>query len=414
VLHAQTRELGFLPVVVPEIDRAAGKLNADLRFAGKLGAPEIEGSLVLEEGELDMYAVNLQLREIGLRADLKGTGLTMAAKARAGKGTAEVNGALEWRNRLPFGQIKLKGENLELVNVPEAQVSVSPDLRFRIDGRKIGVDGAVRVPHAFLTPADLSGAVLPSSDEVLVGEEPESDENRFEVTVGVQLVLGKDVRVDSYGLVARIEGNIAAYVAPNEASTATGELKIAEGKYSAYTRELDIERGRLIFTGGLVSDPGVDMRASKEFPEATVGVNVRGTLRNPRLSFWSDPQLPQTQIASLIVTGGKLESFQNDNQAGAKPGRDELLAQGSAILANQLGEQLGVDVGDIHLESDTNDQTRLVLGRYLSPRFYVSYGISLTEAINTLKLRYTINDRWTIEGEAGEHRSADLEWKIER
>jgi translocation and assembly module TamB len=356
----------------------------------------------------------MQLREIGLRADLKGTGLKLEARARAGKGVAEVAGGLEWRERLPFGQIKFKGENLELVNVPEAQVSVSPDLRFRIDGRKIGVDGAVRVPHAFLTPADLSGAVLPSSDEVLVGEEAADEDSRFEVTVGVQLVLGKDVRVDSFGLKARVEGNIAAYVAPDEVSTATGELKIAEGKYSAYTRELDIERGRLIFTGGPVSDPGVDMRASKEFPEATVGVNVRGSLRNPRLSFWSDPQLPQTQIASLIVTGGKLESFQNDNQAGSKPGRDELLAQGSAIIANQLGEQLGVDVGDIHLESDVNDQTRLVLGRYLSPRFYVSYGISLTEAINTLKLRYTINDRWTIESEAGEHRSADLEYKIER
>lgn len=413
-LHAQTRELAFLPVVVPEIDRAAGKLNTDLEFGGTLGAPEIEGSLVLEEGELDLYTVNLQLREIGLRADLKGTGLTLAAKTRAGKGTAEVNGGLEWRNRLPFGQIKLKGENLELVNVPEAQVSVSPDLRFRIDGRKIGVDGAVRVPHAFLTPADLSGAVLPSSDEVLVGQEPETDEGRFEVTVGVQLVLGKDVRVDSFGLKARIEGNIATYVAPNEVSTATGELRVAEGKYAAYTRELDIERGRLIFTGGAVSDPGIDLRTTKEFPEATVGVNVRGTLRNPKLSFWSDPQLPQSQIASLIVTGGKLESMQDPNQTNAKPGRDELLAQGSAVLANQLGEQLGVDVGDVYLESDTNDQTRLVLGRYLSPRFYVSYGISLTEAINTLKLRYTINDRWTIESEAGEHRSADLEWKIER
>jgi translocation and assembly module TamB len=413
-LHAQTRELGFVPVLVPEIDRAAGKLNADLEVGGTLGVPEIEGSLILDEGELDLYAVNLQLREIGMRADLKGTGLKLDAKARAGKGAVEVSGGLEWRNRLPFGQIKLKGDNLQLINVPEAQVAVSPDLRFRIDGRKIGVDGAVRVPHAFMTPADLSGAVLPSSDEVLVGSEPREDESRFEVTVGVQLVLGNDVRVDSYGLKARIEGNIAAYVAPDEVSTATGELKIAEGKYAAYTRELDIERGRLVFTGGPVSDPGVDMRASKEFPEATVGVNVRGTLRNPRLSFWSDPLLPQSQIASLIVTGGKLESFQDPGASDARPGRDELLAQGSAILANQLGEQLGVDVGDIYLESDLNDQTRLVLGRYLSPRFYVSYGISLTEAINTLKLRYTINDRWTIESEAGEARSADLEYKIER
>ena len=91
-LDAQTRGLAFIPVLVPEIDRAAGKLAADLKFAGTLGVPEIEGSLVLEEGELDLYAVNMQLRDIGMRVDLKGTGLTLAAKARAGKGTAEVSG----------------------------------------------------------------------------------------------------------------------------------------------------------------------------------------------------------------------------------------------------------------------------------------------------------------------------------
>ena len=215
-LEAETRELGFLPLIVPEIDRAAGKLQANLRLGGTLGLPEISGSLVLNEGELDMYTVNMQLREISLRVDLADNALKLTASLGAGKGTAEMAGNLEWRKRQPFGQLKFKGENLELVNVPEARVLVSPDLRFRIDGRKIGVDGAVRVPSAFLTPADLSGAVLPSSDEVIVGREPEGDDKGFEVTTGIQLVLGKDVRVDSYGLEARIEGNVAAYAAPNE------------------------------------------------------------------------------------------------------------------------------------------------------------------------------------------------------
>ena len=413
-LRAETRELGFVPLFEPEIDRAAGKLQADLRLAGTLGLPEIAGSLVLTEGELDMYAVNMQLRAIALRVDLADNALKLVANLHAGKGVAELAGNLEWRDRQPFGQLKFKGENLELVNVPEARVLVSPDLRFRIDGRRIGVDGAVRVPTAFLTPADLSGAVLPSSDQVIVGTEAGAAGEGFEVTTGIQLVLGKDVRIDSYGLKARIEGNVAAYAAPNEVSTATGELRIAEGKYSAYTRELDIERGRLIFSGGALTDPGVDLRASKQFPEALVGVNVRGTLRNPRLSFWSDPSLPQSQIASLILAGGQFGALQGPGGVGTQDNRDQLLAQGSAILASQLGQQLGLNLEEVRVESDINDQTRLILGRYLSPRFYVSYGISLTEAINTLKLRYTISDRWTIRSEAGENRSADLEYKIER
>ena len=42
------------------------------------------------------------------------------------------------------------------------------------------------------------------------------------------------------------------------------------------------------------------------------------------------------------------------------------------------------------------------------------YGVSLAESINTVKLRYTLGDRWTIKTEAGENRSADLVYTIER
>jgi hypothetical protein len=32
-------------------------------------------------------------------------------------------------------------------------------------------------------------------------------------------------------------------------------------------------------------------------------VNVRGTLREPRLSFFSEPSVPQSQIVSLLLAG---------------------------------------------------------------------------------------------------------------
>ena len=55
-----------------------------------------------------------------------------------------------------------------------------------------------------------------------------------------------------------------------------------------------------------------------------------------------------------------------------------------------------------------------MLGKFLSPRLFISYGISLTESINTLKLRYTISDRWVIKTESGENQSADIEFTVER
>jgi len=40
--------------------------------------------------------------------------------------------------------------------------------------------------------------------------------------------------------------------------------------------------------------------------------------------------------------------------------------------------------------------------------------VSLTEAINTLKLRYSIGDRWVIRTESGGRQSIDVEYTIGR
>ena len=167
-------------------------------------------------------------------------------------------------------------------------------------------------------------------------------------------------------------------------------------------------RGRLLFNNGPLNDPGIDLRAQKVFPDVTAGVNVRGTLRAPRMTFFSEPAISQSQIVSLILAGGSLDSVQNSTKGSAA--RNDLLAQGGAILAQQLGSRVGIE--DVGIESNISNDTSLVLGKYLSPRLYVSYGISLAEAINTLKLRYTIGDRWTVKTESGKAKSADLVYTI--
>jgi translocation and assembly module TamB len=366
----------------------------------------------LKAGELDFYQVNLALRALDLEARLIANNLEFKSTGLAGKGKLASSGSIEWRKGLPFGTLRLMGENLRVVNVPEARIDASPDLEFRIDGRKIMVVGEVKLPYADIAPADLTGAVLASSDEVIVGAKVADPSKRFEVSSQIKMTLGNDVTIDTTGLSGRITGSITARTTPDDVSRAIGELQIEEGKYAAYGRKLDIQRGRLIFSGGLLGDPAVDIRAVKQFPDVVAGVNVRGTLRQPRLTFFSEPAIPQSQIVSLILAGGSLESAQTANRQGTPGARNELIGQGAALLAQQIGSRVGIE--DVSIESNLANETSLVLGKYLSPRLYVSYGISLTESINTIKMRYTINDKWTVKTEAGKERSADLVYTIER
>jgi translocation and assembly module TamB len=404
-LHAQTSELDLLTLYAPSIDRAAGNLAADARVSGTLGAPSLGGRLRVGNGEIDVYQVNLTLRQMELQARLGDAGIDFDGSARAGAGSVTARGHLEWRHLQPYGKFHLEGSNLRVADVPEAQIDASPDLDFTVTGHKIEVTGKVTLPYAKIQPKDITSAVRASPDEVIVGSEQEDASERFEVLSTITLVLGEKVNLDAMGLTARLTGSVTIRSGYDAITRGTGELSVAEGKYTAYARILDIERGRLLFTGGPIDDPGIDVRAQKKFPDVTAGVNVRGTLLQPHISFFSDPSLPQTQIASLILAGGSLESAQNASNAA--------LGQGAAILAAQLGSRVGIP--DVSLETDPiANETSLVLGRYLSPRLYVSYGVSLTEQLNVFKMRYTLGDHWTIRTEAGTAYGADLVYAIDK
>ena len=418
-LQMATGELGFITLYVPDIDRAAGHFDANMSFDGTLGQPRASGVIKLSNAELDFYQLNLAMRGLEAEARIVSNNLEFSANGKAGAGSLSSSGKIEWREGKPYGDISLEGENLRMVDVPEARIDASPDLDFRIAADEIFVKGEIKVPLARIRPADLTNAVLPSADEVLVGPTEQVEKDPFKVTSEITMTLGDKVTIETYGLSGHVTGSITERTLPGQPTRATGELQIKDGEYTALARKLEIERGRLIFADRLLVDPAVDIRAVKIFPDVKAGVNVRGTLREPRLTFFSEPAIPQSQIVSLILAGGSLQTAQDQSRVNNGQASQEVAGQAAALLAAQLGTKLGIP--DISVESDYDRGvsegtigTSLVLGKYLSPRLYVSYGISLTESINTIKMRYTLSDRWTVKTEAGKERSADLVYTIEK
>ena len=402
-VRLRTRELDAIPILVRDIDRVSGLLESDVTLGGTIAAPSLDGKLTVSDGAADIYLSNLRLTQIAATIGLHGQGLDLDMRAHAGTGQLAASGALGWDQGKPTGTLKFSGENLLVANLPEARVVASPDVTLAINGQHIDVRGTITIPSATIAPKDLSTAVRVSSDQVIVGAHGEPASPQFTIDSQVKVVLGADVRVAAYGLKGLLAGSILIDAKSDELVTGTGELEVRDGRYLAYAREMDIERGRLLFRGGPVDNAGLDIRASRKLPGYTAGVNVRGTLQAPQLSFFSDPPLPQSQIASLLIVGAT-------NDVGQ--GGSLLAAQGSALLVGDYTHLVGID--QMTVEADATNGTALVLGKFLSPRLYVSYGISLAQAINTLKLRYTIGDNWVINTESGLNHSADIQYSFQR
>jgi translocation and assembly module TamB len=305
---------------------------------------------------------------------------------------------------------------LLVADLPEYRVVASPDLRFNFEGNRVNVSGDVTIPSARIQPNQLSGAVRPSDDARYTNETEAERAGRMTVHSEVRVNIGDDVRVEAFGLQGRLAGGVGTTVHTGEIPIGRGELRVIDGRYSAYGQSLDISKGQLLFEASPLDDPGLDIEARRKIESVTVGLNVRGTLQEPRLSFFSDPTMPQTQIVTYLLTGKPLDSVGGNDTAAMSSAREGLALQGGGLLASQIGRRLGLEeVGvESSVGSDGGANTELVLGKFLSPRLFISYGISLTESINTLKLRYTISDKWIFKTEAGESQSADLEYTIER
>src|SRR5262249_44361423 len=110
--HAQTAELGLISLYAPDIDRAAGHFNADINLAGTAALPSFAGQIKVSDGEIDVYQVNLALRQVQLDARVSDQGLNFDGSAHAGNGAVQTTGHLEWHELLPYGKFHLQGANL--------------------------------------------------------------------------------------------------------------------------------------------------------------------------------------------------------------------------------------------------------------------------------------------------------------
>jgi len=175
-----------------------------------------------------------------------------------------------------------------------------------------------------------------------------------------------------------------------------------------------ISRGTLSYDNTPLAEPLLEITAERTIKDdnVVVGVNVRGTLDQPYITLTSTPAMSNNEVLSYLLSGRSLDTLQSGEAANVNLAADNLAISGGGLLLGNLGSRLGLD--EIRMERTGDDDTSVVLGKALSTRLFVSYGISIAEAINTIKLRYTLNERWAVKAEAGLEQSADVEYKIER
>ncbi|MFO0754780.1 MAG: translocation/assembly module TamB domain-containing protein [Thermodesulfovibrionales bacterium] len=408
--------LDFLPLAYREVKEVKGSFTAAVQLAGTPAKPLVTVRAALENASASVPRLGIRLEDIRLVASDAGDGRAhFEGRVRSGPGTVKLTGEAGlasgegWTARL-----RIEGEQFMAVDIPEAKVFASPDLEVLARNGRVEVEGVVRIPRASIKLRDVSRTVSVSPDVVVVnGVEREQQEEKIRLYTRIRIVLGDKVFFEGFGLIGRITGSVLAVDTPDRLTAGTGELEVVNGIYRAYGHTLNIDRGRFIFAGGPINNPRLDVRAVRTAGEVTAGVTAQGSLKNPRLSLFSTPSMDQANILSYLVLGRPLQSATGEEGQLLYKAASSLSFSGGEFLAQRIGGAFGIR--DIHIEQGAEfREAALIVGTYLSPHLYVSYGIGLFEPVNRVRIRYELSKKLLLQVESGLESGADLFYRIER
>ncbi len=423
-ITTEIQELDFIADLIPEIQALAGRLTGNMAIAGSLETPVLQGRLALVEGAAKLERPGLNLNDIQVELTGEGdSGIRLTAHAVSEGGELNIDGTSDLRGKAAKADIQVKGDNFRVINTPEAQVDASPNLTISLSENRIDVGGDVVIPNAQISLKTLpDSAVTASDDQVIIESEAQEEASGTtgrEMYASIRTVLGDNVNFSGFGLKARIQGNILAIEKPGEPTTGSGELKIVDGEYRAYGQGLVIEKGHILFSGGPINQPGLDVRAVRRPKEGiTVGVQVRGDLRQPDFTLFSDPAMTQGNQLSYLVLGRPMSGSSGGEGSALSRAALALGLKGGNAVAEKIGSKLGFDQFGVEASeagaSSNPEKASFVVGKYLSPRLYVSYGLGLFDPITTLRLQYAISSHWKLVSESSNEASGgDVIYTIE-
>ncbi|MGA9421802.1 MAG: translocation/assembly module TamB domain-containing protein [Rhodanobacteraceae bacterium] len=390
--------LAFVELLTTEVANTKGHVEAHYTLAGTTSAPRFDGALALKDLAAEIPSAGLKLHDgdVSLKAS-DPEHFVLDGRISSGKGTVKITGSGGLGATSPL-KATLSGENFLAADIPAARVVISPDLTIERSAERVSIGGKVTIPKAKVDLAKLPGGGVgkTSPDVVVVDEKRARPGAPLPVFVQATVNLGDDVQLAGLGLDGKIAGQLAVNDTPGKVTIGTGTLNVS-GTYKAYGQDLTIQSGRLLFAGTAIDNPGLDISAVRKIrgEDITAGLKVRGTAQVPILTVFSDPTMEQSEALSYLVTGKPLSQLNSGEGSMLGTAAKALGTAGGDLLAKGLGSRLGVEAG-------VSDNAALggaafTVGKYLSPKLYLSYGVGVFDPGQVVTLRYLINKRFNFE-----------------
>jgi autotransporter translocation and assembly factor TamB len=425
-------DLGVVQGFTSYLTNVAGVMQANVRVTGSGYDPHLDGAVDIRGGAFAIPELGTNYTGLDTRIELQPDGVNIREfKILDNRGfPLTIGGTLAVHARsVGAVDITMQSENFEVIDNELADLKLDTQIKITGELLKPRLEGYVEVENGtiFLAPllervtsdpyaTEATAVDLAGSDEAakLVSRERESqapqeaqtslfDALELEIALGVpsNLVLrGTDLRpanapIEMGDMNVTVGGAVQVQKSPGGRLRLVGEVNTVRGQYAFQGRSFEILRdGRIRFDGADEIDPAIDLRARRIISGVETFVRVQGTMRQPELSFSSNPPLDQAEILSLIVFNMPINELGEGQQASLAE-RAGALAGGylTSGLARSIGNALELDEFEIQAQGENGAGPSLTVGEQVGEKLFLRIRQGFTDATATeFILEYQISD----------------------
>lgn len=348
-IQVDAKNFELVEALVPDITGLRGAVDLNLTILGTLEEPEIDGKGQVSISHILIPVIGLDLTDssFDLVAHNKDISLNGTLQSPSGSLQLAGNAILDSDQHWP-ARVTLKGKNFRLVNLPEITIFLSSDILFEKKNGLMSLTGKASIPKADILLRELPpGSQSPSPDVVIIQEQKEDNDVKSPFRMLLKISLGDRVHFVGFGFNTFINGQLSILSEPEEQMIGSGAFYIKQGSFRAYGQDLDIETGVISFPGGPLTQPGINLRATRTVGDVVAGIYAIGPLRSPRLTTFSNPPMAESHVISYLLTGSS-----PDDAAGTR-----------LSIGRQINSKLSVSVGTDVKTGESEFMTRYRLNR---------------------------------------------------
>jgi len=453
-------------VLLPELEKLTGELQARLTMNGPLKHPLVNGLVTINNSEMIAVGAPIHISQLNTAITLKNRTATVEGtfytdpysaveeqgihtqslmddaitlfdssikivgktikkskeiimldkkKNKEVTGIATIKGTFDWEEKVT-GDLHFFADKMTLNDYGYIDFLISPDLHLTFSER-FKIQGNIFIDKGKITVKELpEGAVSNSKDVIVVDIESAKNTAAMPVEVDLQVDLGNYLKVKALGLDSTVNGHLLIRKVVDRNIAIHGELKFVDGSYRALGQQLVLQKSRINFQGAPDS-PYISIEAirdpNKIADNVTAGVRVTGTPDELAVVIFSDPVMAQQDALAYLTRGKSLQASsttQGNSQITSM--LIDLGADKSSDVMSDIGRKIGIN--DLSLSASGSGVSQSVgVSGEIAPGIELSYGVGVFDSFRIFAIRYEIFERFYIEASSSLDQAIDAYYEFD-